>query len=97
MCVRQKSYLYDLRWYQKWVIDATEIANFSSDAAVEGRHYYREMRINKELFCALVQYRVEELTNYYNNMDIEQKSLFLNLRRKPAAFNFNLILSNNEF
>ena len=95
--MRQKSYLYALRWYQKWVIDATEIANFSSDAALEGRHYYREMRINKELFCALVQYRVEELTNYYNNMDIEQKSLFLNLRRKPAAFNFNLILSNNEF
>ena len=92
-----KSYLHALRWYQKWVIDATAIANFSFDAAVEGRHYYRELRINKELFCVLVQDRVEELTNYYNDMDIELKSLFLNLRRKPATFNFNLILSNNEF
>ena len=38
--------------YQKWVIDAKAIAPGSSDAAVEERHYYRNMRINKEMFCA---------------------------------------------
>ena len=46
---------------------------------------------------ALVQYRVEELTNDYNDMDTELKSLFLNLRRKLTAENLNLIFSNNEF
>ena len=51
----------------------------SSDAAVEGRHY-RNMRINKEMFCALVQHRVEELTNDYNDIHIELKSLFWNLK-----------------
>ena len=86
-----------LRGYQKLVIDAKTITSGSSDAAVEGRHYYRNMRINKEIFRALVQYRVEELTNDYNDMDIELKLLFLNLRRKPTAENLNLILSNNEF
>ena len=78
-------------------IDAKTIAPGSSNAAVEGRHYYRNMTINKEMFCALVQYRVEELTNDYNDMHMELKSLFLNLRRKPTAENLNLILSNNEF
>ena len=55
------------------------------------------MKINKEMFCVLVQYRVEELTNDYNDMDMKLKSLFLNLRRKPTAANLNLILINTEF
>ena len=82
-----------LRGYQKWVIDPKTIAPGLSDAAIEGRHYYRNIRIIKEMFCALVQYRVKELTNDYNDMDMTLKSLFLNLRRKPL----NLILGNNEF
>ena len=86
-----------LRGYQKWVIDPKTIAPGLSDAAIEGRHYYRNIRIIKEMFCALVQYRVKELTNDYNDMDMTLKSLFLNLRRKPTAENLNLILSNNEF
>ena len=86
-----------LRGYQKWVINAKTIAPGSSDAAVEGGHYYRNMKMNKELFCAPVQYRVEELINDYNYMDMELKSLFLNLRRKHTSENINLKLSNNEF
>ena len=54
------------------------------------------MRISK-MFCALVQYRVEELTNDYNDTDMVLKSLFLNLRREPTAENLNSVLSNNEF
>ena len=30
-------------------------------------------------------------------MDMELKSLFFNLRRKPTVENLNLTLSNNEF
>ena len=36
--------------YHKWVKDAKTIAPGSSDTAVERRHYYRNMRINKEMF-----------------------------------------------
>ena len=84
------------RGYQKWVIDEKTIAPRSSDAAVEKKHYNRNMRISK-MFCALVQYRVEELTNDYNDTDMVLKSLFLNLRREPTAENLNSVLSNNEF
>ena len=80
-----------LRVYQKWVIDAKTIALASSDAEVQGRHYYRNMRINKEMVCALVQYSVKELANNYNDMSMELKSLFLNLRRKPTAENLILL------
>ena len=99
-CASDKKIIYKrhaLRVYHKWVTDAKTIAPGSSDVSVEGRHYYRNIKINKEMFCALVQYRVEELTIDYNDMGMELKSLFLNLRRKPTAGNLNLILSNNEF
>ena len=68
-----------------------------SDATVEERQYYRNMRIKKKKFCVLAQFRFEELTNGCNDMDMELKSLFLNLRRKPTVENLKLILSNNEF
>ena len=63
----------------------------------EVRRYYRNMRINEEIFCALVQHRVEGLNNDSNDLDMELKLLFLNLRWKPTAENLNFILSNNEF
>ena len=69
----------------------------SSDATVEGRQYYRDMRINKKTFCVLAQYRVKELTNGYNDKGMVLKLLFWNLRRKPTVENLKLILSNNEF
>ena len=49
------------------------------------------------MFSALVQYRVEELTNDYNDMDMELKSLFFNLGKKGTVENLNLIFSKNEF
>ena len=49
------------------------------------------------MFSALVQYRVEELTNDYNDMDMEVKSLFFNLGKKATVENLNLTFSNNEF
>ena len=56
-CAPDKKIIYKrhaLRGYHKWVIDAKAIALGSSDASVEGRHYYRNMKINKEMFCSLV-------------------------------------------
>ena len=44
----------------------------------------------KNFFSALVQYRVEEVTNDYNDMDIELKSLFFNLGEKSYC-RFHLI------
>ena len=43
-----------------------------------------------------MQYRIKELPNDYDDMDMELKSLFSNLRKKPTAENLDLILSKNE-
>lgn len=49
--------------YRKCLRDAAVVAALSADAAVEGRNYDKNMRINKNLFCALVQHKVETLTS----------------------------------
>ena len=45
--------------YCKWFTDAGVVAAGSADAAVKGRHFCRDMRINKELFSALVKHKME--------------------------------------
>ena len=36
-----------------------------TDAVVGGRHYYKSMRISKELFCVLVQHKGESINKKY--------------------------------
>ena len=62
--------------YQAWCANSSIIATGSSDSAIEGRHYYRSMRIHKGMFCALVRYRVERLSNNYESLDDNLKDLF---------------------
>ena len=66
--------------YHKWLTYAGVVAAGSADAAVEGRHYYRNMRINKESFCALEQHKGETLTSKYQEMNFE-KSLYRSYAR----------------
>ena len=50
--VRQKNFCqrHVLRGYQKRVIDPKTIVLDSSDTTLERRHYYKSIKINKELF-----------------------------------------------
>ena len=47
------------RGFKSWWIDAGIIASGSAEKAAEGNHYYRSMRLHKECFNALIQFRVE--------------------------------------
>ena len=65
--VQQKTIfkLHNIMGYCKWLTDAGVIAAGSADTYVKGRHFYKDMRINKALFRALVKHRVETLTSKY--------------------------------
>ena len=57
--------------YRQWCVDSDIIASGSADQAFEGRHYYRSMRVHKECFDALVQFKVEEITSGHTNTQPE--------------------------
>ena len=58
-----------VKGYQAWCTNSKIIATGSSDSAIEGKQYYRSMRIHKEMCCALVQHTAEEITDKYKNLD----------------------------
>lgn len=60
-----------IKGYQRWVVDSAAVASGSAGASVEGRHYCRNMRINKEIFCSLIQFRAKNITN--DDQDLAHK------------------------
>ena len=50
---------------QDWFVDSGTIAAGSVSQPFEGRHYYRSIRLRKEGFHALVQRRVEDITDKF--------------------------------
>ena len=48
--------------YKEWFVDCGTISPGSVNNAFEGNHYYRCMRLLKEAFDALVQFRTENIT-----------------------------------
>ena len=80
--------------YRKWLTNAGVVASVSADTTVDGRHHYRNTRTNKELFCTLVQRKVETLTSKYQEMDFELKNLFKGLRQDLGLEKIDVIMKN---
>ena len=69
---------------KEWCVDANTIAKGTSDSAFEGLHYFRSMKIHKELFDALIQYRFEEIRCSEKGIDEILYSDLLDLRKYPS-------------
>jgi hypothetical protein len=68
--------------YQSWWVDAGTIAFGSSENAFNGGHYYRNMRLHKGSFNALVQFRAEKITSGFREID---PNLKLKLQQLSSA------------
>ena len=73
------------------------IAKGSADQAIEGRHYYRSMRIIKENFNALVQYSFEKAMLENRDDFSEIKNVILNLRKETTSANLEAVLQHFSF
>ncbi len=67
------------------------IAAGSADKAAEGGHYYRNMRLHKVTFNALVQFRNQNVTANY------EETLLQKLRSEPNQERVNIVLENKVF
>ena len=70
--------------YQSWWVDAGTIAFGSSENAFNGGHYYRNMRLHKESFNALVQFRAEKITSGFSEIDPNLKLKLQQLSSAPS-------------
>ena len=83
--------------YMDWCIDAETIAKGSAEQAFEGRHYYRCMRVHKECFDALVQFRVEAITTNLSTMSPILKEAISSLRKDPSPATLETLMNLDEF
>ena len=83
--------------YKDRFVDAGTISAGSVDQAFSGKHYYRCMRILKESFNALIQYRAERLSNNYSTIPVELRESLENLREKPSPETLEEVAGQNAF
>ena len=71
---------HSCKGYKEWWIDAGVIAAGFADKAEEAGHYYRNMRLHKESFSALVQHRTEAITSNLTDVSPELVEIFQQLQ-----------------
>ncbi|XP_057316865.1 uncharacterized protein LOC130657893 [Hydractinia symbiolongicarpus] len=83
--------------YKDWFVDAGTISAGSVDQAFGGKHYYRCMRILKESFAALVQYRTEQLRDNYASLSDGLRESLKSLRENPSTEALEAVIELDEF
>ena len=97
--VRQRliSKRHAIMGYKEWFMDSGTMPPGSVDNAFGGNHDYRCMRLLKEAFDALVQFRTENITNRYRDMDKDLQDALKNLRINPSPDSVDVVFSNDCF
>ena len=82
----------------KWVTAAgTTKSASSAEKPIQCSHYNTSMRVYKEVFDAIVQMRVEDLTSTYAFMDKDLLNKFVNLRKNVCIQNVDEIINTENF
>ena len=71
--------------YKQWCLDAGVIAEGLAAQALESRHYHRSMRVHKECFDALIQFRTENITVSDTIIDPDIEASLIELKKKIPA------------
>ena len=82
---------------QKMVCGCRSYCRRLCGMALQGRHYYRNLRLMKESFNALIQHRVKSLTEDFTCVNNELFDNLQRLRGNPSLENVDLIISSNTF
>ena len=82
---------YGCLGFKDWWVDAGAIAEGSVAQAIEGRHYYRSVRLHKQSFEALIRYRMRK-NNISTNFDLSMKKAIASLRLNPCGESFDSLL-----
>ncbi len=85
------------RGFISWWVDAGVIASGSADKAADGGHYYRSLRLHKETFNALVQFRMESLTSNYEKLDADLFEKLKDLKEDPKTTTLNAVIDTLSF
>ena len=81
---------------REWWVDAGVIAEGSSVQAIEGKHYFRSLRLHKQSFEALLRYRLNNQVNM-DQLGDSFKECISTLRKEPNPENLRSLMEQKEF
>ena len=99
LCLQKAIYKrYACLGLDKWITGVATIkSSLVAEKTVHVLHYNTSIRVYKEIFDAIVQMRMEDITNMYVNIDEELLSNLINLRKSTCAKNMSQIVVIEEF
>ena len=99
LCLQKAIYKrYACLGLDKWITGVATIkSSLAAEKTVHVLHYNTSIRVYKEIFDAIVQMRMEDITNMYVNIDEELLSNLINLRKSTCAKNMSEIVVIEEF
>lgn len=99
LCLQKAIYKrYACLGLDKWITGVATIkSSLVAEKTVHVLHYNTSIRVYKEIFDAIVQMRMEDITNMYVNIDEELLSNLINLRESTCAKNMSEIVVIEEF
>ena len=99
LCLQKAIYKrYACLGLDKWITGVATIkSSLVAEKTVHVLHYNTSIRVYKEIFDAIVQMRMEDITNMYVNIDEELLSNLINLRKSTCAKNMSEIVVIEEF
>ena len=99
LCLQKAIYKrYASLGLDKWITGVATIkSSLVAEKTVHVLRYNTSIRVYKEIFDAIVQMRMEDITNMYVNIDEELLSNLINLRKSTCAKNMSEIIVTEEF
>ena len=83
--------------YKGRSVDSEVIAPGSAEQGFKERHYFWSMRLHKEAFAAIVQTKVELLSENFENIDPVLLSKLIELRKSPSPALVEEIMKLDSF
>ena len=80
--------------YCKQFDDSQIIASGFADQAMEGRHYYGYMCVNKEAFAALIQVKIVQVINNGTSLTENLKISFEKVMSEPSREPLDCVLNS---
>ena len=99
MCVFQRVLFkrHNCLGLQDWFVHSEATAAGSVSQTFEGRYYYRLLRLHKEGFDTLAQWRVEDTTNKFEHIHPDLLSNLSELTKRPTSKDLEHVTNVKEY
>ena len=81
---------------RSWWVDSDTRAEGSAEKAMDGRHYYRSVRLHKQSFEVLLRYGLQNLITM-SDLGKQVKTYMAEMMTRPSAATLAALIDHSDF